>query len=70
MNADQLIQYLLNQGLAITSFDSFLKEQMLEISPFGIEIITVLNKLNENSKESEKTNIFASEKLDEEERNL
>jgi len=70
MNADQLIQYLLNEGLAITRFDKMLNEQMIEISPLGIEIHQILNKLKTNSDESEKTNILAAEKLNEEERNL
>lgn len=70
MNPDALIQYLLDQGLVITRFDKFLNEQMIEISPFGIEIHTILNKLKTTSEESEKTNILAAEKVNEEERNL
>jgi len=68
-NADQLIQYLLNEGLAITRFDKFLNEQMIEISPFGIEINQILNKLKETSKEADKTNLLVAEKLKENEKN-
>ncbi len=70
LSADQLIQFLLDKKLAKTRFDSFLNEQMLEITPLGIDIITILIKLKSDSIESEKSNIEAAEKLDQEERNL
>lgn len=66
-NADVLIQRLIDNKLVTTRFDKFLNQQMIEITPLGIEIHSVLNKLKTTSKESEETNQFAGEKLAEEE---
>ena len=67
LNADQLIQFLLDKKLAITRFDKFLNVQMVEITPLGIDIVTILFKLKTDSEESNKTNIFAAEKLEQSE---
>ncbi len=67
MSPEQLIQWLLDAKLAKTTYDKFLKEQMLDITPLGIDINTILNKLKETSKESESTNIYAAERLESEE---
>lgn len=68
-NPDYLIQWLLDKKLAFSTYDKFLNEQMINISDLGIEINTILDKLKTTSKESEKTNIFAGEKLKENEKN-
>lgn len=67
MNADEIIQWLLDKKLAETSFDKFLNEQMINISEFGIEVNRILNKLKTDSEESERTNIHAGKKLQENE---
>ncbi len=70
LSADELIKVLFDSKLARTRYDKFLNEQMIEITPLGIDIHEILNKLKTDSQESERTNILAAEKLDEEERNL
>lgn len=67
MNADEIIQWLLDKKLAETSFNKFLNEQMIDITYFGIEVNRILNKLKTDSEESERTNIHAGEKLQENE---
>lgn len=37
-NADVLIQRLIDNKLVTTRFDKFLNQQMIEITPLGIEI--------------------------------
>jgi len=66
MSADDVIQFLLNTKLAKTRFDKFLNEQMIEITPLGIKINEILDKLKTDSKEAEQTNIQAAEKLENE----
>ena len=66
LGADELIHWILDNKLANMGFDKFLREQMVEITPLGIDINLILNKLKTTSEESEKTNIFAAEKLKEE----
>lgn len=65
-----MIHFLLDNKMANTRFDKFLNEQTIEITALGIDIHQILNKLKTDSEESERTNIQAAEKLDQEERNL
>jgi hypothetical protein len=65
---DFLIQWLLDKKVAISTYDKFLNEQMINITDLGIEINTILDKLKTTSKESDQTNIFAGEKLKENEK--
>ena len=65
---DFLIQWILDHKVAISRFDKFLNEQTIEITDLGVEINTILDKLKTTSKEAEKTNIFAGEKLAESEK--
>jgi len=67
MNADKMIQWLLDEKLVTTRFDKFLNEQMIEISTFGIEINTILNKLKSSSKEAQETNEQVAEKMESDE---
>jgi lipoate-protein ligase A len=66
---DFLIQYILDQKLAKSTYDKFLNEQMINITDLGIEINQILNKLKETSKEANETNELVAEKLKENEKN-
>ncbi len=64
---ETLIKYLIGQKLMRFRFDKLLNEQMVEITDFGKEINTILNKLCEDSKEAQATNEFSAEQLEKEE---
>ena len=64
---ETLIKYLIGQKLMRFRFDKVLNEQMVDITDFGKEINTILNKLREDSNPAQATNEFAAEKLEEEE---
>ncbi len=51
-----IIQWLLDNKLAHTFFHKGAQEQMLEITDYGIEINTILEKLKTTSDESKQTN--------------
>ena len=63
-----MLQFIIDKKLASTSFDKYLNEQTVTITKLGIDIITILEKLHQDSIESEKTNIFAAERLANEEK--
>ncbi len=64
---EDMIKYLINEGLMRMRYDKVLDEQMVDITEFGIEVNTVLSKLKSSSKESEATNQYAADKLEENE---
>ena len=66
-NPEELIKYLLAEGLMRMRYDTVLDEQMVDITEFGIEVNTVLSKLKQSSKEAEATNQYAADKLEENE---
>lgn len=51
-----LIQWMLDNNLAHTFFHKGAQEQMIEITDYGIEINTILDKLKTTSEEAKKTN--------------
>ena len=51
-----IIQWLLDNKLAHTFFHKESQEQMIEITPYGIEVNTILEKLKTTSNESKETN--------------
>ena len=53
---DILIQWMLDNNLAHTFFHKGSQEQMIEITEYGIEINTILDKLKTDSEEAKQTN--------------
>lgn len=61
-NAAQLIQWLLDNKLVITSFNQKYQEQMIEISDFGITVNEMLSQLKTTSEAAKKTNELIKKK--------
>ncbi len=61
MNSDKMIHWLIDNKLMKMGFDKVLNEQTVELTKFGEEINTILDKLKTTSKEAQATNELAAE---------